>query len=451
MMSSGSAHVLLVLIAIAIGGPGSALAERNEARVDAEAGASTPAQVAASVTSAIGRARPGINQDTQSLDYLRQMLGVSGEVVLALLRVMEQRDVPPEQSSQALAQAAIHYHEAIGQLAEITAEDRDGQRLITEAQAATTAGHFGDAEVLLRQFEEREAVSSGSSPGGAAEPASVAIQHSMRAAQARFVLGNFAMMKLRYDVAIQDFQLAQQRLALVPAAVPTATVPPADQSAAASELAEQVSDGVPAGGSGAIHVRSISASPAAATAAQLPLTTEVEPALVSPDFRSSKYQSSVEPVPPVIVGNPPAMQELVSAANGASIRAANNLGTVATARGVPERTHPPAVAVVVKLPGEAPAISADVLALLLRRGEALLAVGDVLSARLFYERAAAGGDGRAATGAGKTCDPLFLSEIGARGIQGDPAAAKAWYRRAIDLGDQSAAERLKRIMQEFDG
>ena len=95
-------------------------------------------------------------------------------------------------------------------------------------------------------------------------------------------------------------------------------------------------------------------------------------------------------------------------------------------------------------------LSPDMLALLLSRGDALLAIGDVSSARLFYLRAAAEGDARAAAKAGRTLDPLFLAQIGARGIHADAAAAAAWYRRAIELGDQSVAERLKRMSQTTD-
>jgi TPR repeat protein len=92
-------------------------------------------------------------------------------------------------------------------------------------------------------------------------------------------------------------------------------------------------------------------------------------------------------------------------------------------------------------------LPADVLELLRQRADHFLALGDLSSARLLYERAAGAGDGRAATGAAKTYDPLFLSEIGARGIQADPVAAEAWYRKAIELGDQSAAGRVKRMDQ----
>ena len=87
------------------------------------------------------------------------------------------------------------------------------------------------------------------------------------------------------------------------------------------------------------------------------------------------------------------------------------------------------------------------LTLLLRRGDALLALGDVSSARRFYERAATGGDGRGATGVGKTYDPVFLLTIGARGIQADPVAAANWYRKAIELGDRAAVERLTQMSQ----
>ena len=110
----------------------------------------------------------------------------------------------------------------------------------------------------------------------------------------------------------------------------------------------------------------------------------------------------------------------------------------------------PSVVAAPKVPSASPAISSDILALLLSRGDALLALGDVSSARLLYQRAAGGGEGRAATGVGKTYDPLFLSAIGAHGIKADPGNAATWYRRAIALGDGSAAERLRLLSQGSD-
>ncbi len=86
--------------------------------------------------------------------------------------------------------------------------------------------------------------------------------------------------------------------------------------------------------------------------------------------------------------------------------------------------------------------------MLLSRGDALFAVGDVSGARLFYERAAGGGSARAATSLGKTYDPAFLATINARGMQPDPKAAAAWYRTATALGDAEAPQLLQRLGAE---
>ncbi len=86
------------------------------------------------------------------------------------------------------------------------------------------------------------------------------------------------------------------------------------------------------------------------------------------------------------------------------------------------------------------------VALLLRRGGALLEDGDVSGARLYYERAAEAGSGPGASGAGRTYDPAFLASIDARGLQGDAVRAIDWYRKAIALGDQGAAEPLRTLI-----
>jgi TPR repeat protein len=85
------------------------------------------------------------------------------------------------------------------------------------------------------------------------------------------------------------------------------------------------------------------------------------------------------------------------------------------------------------------------IAALVRRGDEMLALGDVSAARLLYERAANAGSAAAAVAAGRTYDPAVLSAIGAREIRPDPAAAAAWYRRAAALGDPGAATLLRRL------
>jgi hypothetical protein len=71
---------------------------------------------------------------------------------------------------------------------------------------------------------------------------------------------------------------------------------------------------------------------------------------------------------------------------------------------------------------------------LLHHGDALLGNGDVASARLFYERAARAGDGRAALRLGATFDPEVLGHLGFGKLQANAAEARLWYSRARDLG-----------------
>jgi hypothetical protein len=77
------------------------------------------------------------------------------------------------------------------------------------------------------------------------------------------------------------------------------------------------------------------------------------------------------------------------------------------------------------------------IAALLARGDASFALGDVSSARLFYERAAEAGEGRAALRLGHTFDPVFL-DFAHSGVRGDVSSAEAWYRRARELGETGA-------------
>jgi len=82
---------------------------------------------------------------------------------------------------------------------------------------------------------------------------------------------------------------------------------------------------------------------------------------------------------------------------------------------------------------------------LLEKGDRLLALGDIASARLLYETAAAGGSARGALLAGRTLDPGYLRSLGTRGVTGDPARAAAWYEKAAKLGDESATSLLEAL------
>jgi hypothetical protein len=105
---------------------------------------------------------------------------------------------------------------------------------------------------------------------------------------------------------------------------------------------------------------------------------------------------------------------------------------------IPAPTSPAAIALAPPTSG----FSSAEITELLDHGDSLLHNGDVASARLFYERAADAGDGRAALRLGATFDPEFLGRLGLGKMQANPAEARLWYSRARDLGEADAKRRL---------
>jgi cytoskeletal protein RodZ len=108
-------------------------------------------------------------------------------------------------------------------------------------------------------------------------------------------------------------------------------------------------------------------------------------------------------------------------------------------------TPPTVVAPPAPTPPSEPRASAAETAALLARGDSLFGVGDVSSARLFYERAADAGNGEAALRLGETYDPVFLERAKLPAVRGDRGAAVFWYRRARELGVAEAEILLKGI------
>jgi hypothetical protein len=82
---------------------------------------------------------------------------------------------------------------------------------------------------------------------------------------------------------------------------------------------------------------------------------------------------------------------------------------------------------------EAPAMAIgidDPARALMARGDALMELGDVVSARSFYDRAYDLGNARAARSIARTYDPLVLTALKVQGLKADPAKALEWYRKA---------------------
>jgi len=79
---------------------------------------------------------------------------------------------------------------------------------------------------------------------------------------------------------------------------------------------------------------------------------------------------------------------------------------------------------------------------LIKRGQDLLAAGDVQSARLVLLRGAEARDGRAALLVGATFDPVRLRQLGAGAALADVGQARFWYQRAKEWGEPDAQRQL---------
>ena len=95
--------------------------------------------------------------------------------------------------------------------------------------------------------------------------------------------------------------------------------------------------------------------------------------------------------------------------------------------------------------------SATEIATLLARGDWLFTTGDVASARILYERAAHGGEARAAVRLAQTFYPVFLNRTHLHGVPSDLGMAVFWYRRARDLGATQVERRLKTLQTKQEG
>ena len=81
--------------------------------------------------------------------------------------------------------------------------------------------------------------------------------------------------------------------------------------------------------------------------------------------------------------------------------------------------------------------------LLIKQGEQFIAAGDMVTARLSFQRAAEAGDANAALALGATYDPRVLARFGVVGINADVGEARSWYRKAEKLGAPEARQRLE--------
>jgi hypothetical protein len=103
-----------------------------------------------------------------------------------------------------------------------------------------------------------------------------------------------------------------------------------------------------------------------------------------------------------------------------------------------------------EFPGEQPqspstavrALQPEEIRLLVQQGEKFITDGDIVTARVIFERAAKAGDAAAALALAAAYDPIVLARLGVLGIDTDVEKARIWYQKAQSLGSAQAADRL---------
>jgi hypothetical protein len=80
---------------------------------------------------------------------------------------------------------------------------------------------------------------------------------------------------------------------------------------------------------------------------------------------------------------------------------------------------------------------------LVKRGQDLLAIGDISGGRLLLTRAAEAGDARASFALAGTYDAAVVATLGAVGAFPDAVKARSWYMKAVEQGSTEAARRLE--------
>jgi TPR repeat protein len=82
------------------------------------------------------------------------------------------------------------------------------------------------------------------------------------------------------------------------------------------------------------------------------------------------------------------------------------------------------------------------VALLMKRGDELVAAGNIAAARSMFQFAAEAGEPRAALALAETYDPSVLEKLGAKGITPNVALAQQWYEKAKALDSTATPGRL---------
>jgi hypothetical protein len=159
-----------------------------------------------------------------------------------------------------------------------------------------------------------------------------------------------------------------------------------------------------------------------------PRVTHAEPGVTHAETRVTHAEPGVTHAEPRITNAEPRITNADPRANNAEPRANN-----------PVSSSSP----VISRPVPARHLSPEDVVASLKRGEELIANGDLGAARLVFQRLAEDGNADAALALAKIYDPMMPEKQRAHGFASDAALAQYWYERARALGSNDARRRLQ--------
>ena len=203
-----------------------------------------------------------------------------------------------------------------------------------------------------------------------------------------------------------------------------------------TEFGGRIDGPAQSGGNGSLAPEQVSVSPPAVVASSPETAPPAAPASIETALPADPTAAPAlaETAPPADPTAAPASAETAPPANPIALPASAETGRQAV----------PAAVTADKARAPLP-LPAERITALLTRGDAFVRTRDIASARLFYERAADAGNGRAALRMGESFDRAFLDSIGIYRMISDRQLALSWYRRARDLGDTEAAQLLHKL------
>ena len=90
----------------------------------------------------------------------------------------------------------------------------------------------------------------------------------------------------------------------------------------------------------------------------------------------------------------------------------------------------------------------EVIVLLINEAKKHISTGDVVTARMIFQRVAEAGDATAALELAASYDPTVLARLGVIGMGADVEKARTWYRIAESFGSAEAKQRLRSLDRE---